>query len=228
MSDPKPTGAAEHHIEVPRTARYLTLGPSSTSDVWIVLHGYGQLARRFLRRFTPIDDGTRSIVAPEGASRFYVGNDPGRHGPRSVVGATWMTREDRETEIRDYVRYLDLLGARVVDGAPRVTVLGFSQGVATAARWATLGRVRPARLVLWGDFLPPDLDLDLARERWRNTDVVLVRGDDDGALRSEELAAEENARMDSAGLRVRTVRYPGGHDIHEETLVRLAVDVPVG
>lgn len=55
----------EHRIAVARTARYFTLGRAER-EVWFVLHGYGQLADRFLRHFDPIDDGTRLIVAPEG------------------------------------------------------------------------------------------------------------------------------------------------------------------
>lgn len=225
MPSSDPTGV-EHHIEVSRTARYLTLGPDTASDVWIVLHGYGQLARRFLRRFEPIDDGSRYIVAPEALSRFYAESEPGRHGPRSVVGATWMTREMREDEITDYVRYLDRLGERVLGGHRRLTVLGFSQGVATACRWAVRGDVRPDRLLLWGDFLPPDLDFEAARERWSEVETVLVRGGEDRALGSETLAGEEAERVEAAGLDLRTVRYDGGHDIDPDTLARLAGSAP--
>lgn len=97
--DPK-TGAEEHHLTVERTARYWTLGEAeSAEEVWVVLHGYKQLARRFIRRFKPLDNGRRLIVAPEGLSRFYVSPSEGRHGVASVVGATWMTREDRRAEI---------------------------------------------------------------------------------------------------------------------------------
>lgn len=219
----------EQRIEVPRTARYLTLGPADATDLWIVLHGYGQLAGRFLRRFAPIDDETRRIVAPEALSRFYVGNEPGRHGPESMVGATWMTREAREDEIHDYVRYLDLVAERVLQEAEgegtddvRLTVLGFSQGVATAARWTTMGQVAPGRVVLWADFLPPDLDIDAARRRWEGVDVVLVRGDDDRALGNQQLADEERERLGRLGGAVRTMRYAGGHDIEPEPLLELA------
>jgi predicted esterase len=223
VGDRSPGGrGVEHHIEVPRTARYVTLGPVAATEVWIVLHGYGQLAGRFLRRFEPIDDGSRRIVAPEALSRFYVGNQAGRHGQSSKVGATWMTREDRQIEIADYVRYLDVLAEQALAGATKVIVLGFSQGVATAARWTTMGAVRPNRLVLWGDFLPPDLDLGAAKRRWRDIDVVLARGDGDRALGSEKLAGEEAERMAEAGLAPRTIRYDGGHDIDPETLMRLA------
>jgi len=211
-----------HTLEVPRTARYHTLGPDGAQDVWVVLHGYGQLARRFLRRFAPIDDGTRRIVAPEGLSRFYVGSEPGRHGPASLVGATWMTREDREHDIHDYVRYLDLLADRVAPVGTRITVLGFSQGVATAARWTSLGRVRPDRIVFWGDFLPPDLDLPSAAARWRGTELTRVWGNGDPGLKATKLARAEEEMITALGLAVPTLRYDGAHDIDAGTLAALA------
>lgn len=218
--------AREHHIEVHRKARYWTLGEEAdATDVWFVLHGYMQLARRFLRRFEPIRDSGRLIVAPEGLSRFYVRSGGGRHDAESVVGASWMTREDRETEIEDYVAYLDRLGGRVMEEAAadaRVTVLGFSQGVATASRWVTHGDVRPQRLVLWGDFLPPDLDMARAADAWRSVDVFLVRGTEDGALQSDDLTTAEAERIEQASLDVRRVEYRGGHDIDERTLAAMA------
>jgi predicted esterase len=215
----------EGHIRVPRTARYWTLnGDGAPREVWYVLHGYKQLARRFMRRFTPVHDGRRLIVAPEGLSRFYVSQEPGRHGPASVVGSTWMTREDRLHEIRDYVEYLDRLHDQVssdLEGQVPVTVLGFSQGVATAARWVVQGTVRPARLVTWGDTLPPDLDMEEAAKRFDGMELVLVRGSEDRAV-GEKRAAQEREALEEAGIGYRIVRYEGGHDIYPEPLRALA------
>ncbi len=216
----------EHHISVRRTARYWTSGNSDDpEEVWFVLHGYKQLAGRFLRRFEAIDDGRRLIVAPEGLSRFYVGRESGRHGQDSLVGATWMTREDRHHEIGDYVEYLDLLAGEVCDpltGPPaRIVVLGFSQGVATATRWMVHGVTRTSQLILWGDFTPPDLDTVRAADVLTSVDVVMVRGQEDRAL-SEDLAAEEAARLAAAGIVYRTIAYPGAHDIDQGALMSLA------
>ena len=217
-------GALERHLEVARSARYWVLGDPELDheEVWIVLHGYGQLARRFLRRFARIATASRLVVAPEALSRFYIGSGEGRHGPDALVGATWMTREDREAEIRDYVAYLDRLAAAVVRGAPRVTVLGFSQGVATAWRWVTYGAVpRLGRLVAWAGELPPDLDMERAARSLAGVEVLLVSGEGDrtaGAPRH----AEATERLERAGVPVRPLRYPGGHDIHEATLLALA------
>ena len=216
--------AAEHHLEVSRTARYWTLGDPAgdPEEVWIVLHGYGQLARRFLGRFDCLATGRRLIVAPEGLSRFYVQSGEGRHGRDALVGATWMTREDREAEIRDYVAYLDGVASAVVRGDPRVTVLGFSQGVATAWRWITYGSPgRLERLVSWAGDLPPDLDVDRAASALRGGAVTLVSGEKDTTVRPE-VAEEAASRLGAAGIAFAVLRHRGGHDIDEETLLRIA------
>lgn len=219
--------AVQRHIEVIRTARYWVLGSdvARPSEVWFVLHGYRQLARRFLRRFEGVADGSRLVVAPEALSRFYVESEVGRHGPGSVVGATWMTREDRESEIRDYVAYLDAVAREVldgIDGTPELTVLGFSQGVATASRWVTYGEVRPSRVILWGDYLPPDLDMERAVHTLGRAELVVVRGSGDRSL-DGRLEADEAERMTAAGLTARRVTYQGGHDIDEAALAALLV-----
>lgn len=216
----------EHHLQVPKTARYWTTGdPEGADDVWFVLHGYMQLARRFLRRFEPIAGPGRLIVAPEGLSRFYVRSGGGRHGAESVVGASWMTREERLTEIADYVAYLDRLGERLFErigrGSVRLVVLGFSQGVATAARWAVRGAWPADVLVAWGDSLPPDLDEQQARSRLAALDLVMVRGAGDATRRPGEEAKDE-ARLRTWGVEARILDHPGGHRVEEEALLRLA------
>src|SRR4051812_10601385 len=144
--------ASERSIEVPRTARYYVLGDDvgDIEEVWFVLHGFGQLARDFVHYFGVLADGKRLVIAPEALNRYYaVGTSvPAKDRP---VGATWMTREDRDNEIRDYVRYLDLLHEAVVADHPRArtVVVGFSQGGATASRWAIHGTARIDRLILW-------------------------------------------------------------------------------
>ena len=221
----------ERHIRVPRTARYRVLGdPASSDDVWFVLHGYRQLAERFVQRFEALPgvaDGTRAVVAPEGLSRFYVDDDGGEHGPESRVGATWMTRADREHEIRDYVEYLDRLAAAVLapeaagpeapaaepldPGGRRVVVLGFSQGAATASRWATYGRIRPTELVLWSGGLAADLDMDQAAESLRSVAVRLVTGDEDDWARGR--GSESVERLADVGLSATRIEFRGGHEI---------------
>lgn len=217
-------GAREHHLEVTRGARYWTLGGADghQPEAWIVLHGYAQLARRFLSRFESVAGPSRLVVAPEALSRFYVSPSMGRHGTEAVVGATWMTREDREREIRDYVAYLDRLAEAAVPAGARLTVLGFSQGVATAWRWVTYGETSaPARLVAWAGHLPPDLDMDRAARQLADTEVVLVGGERDRTV-GDALSQDELTRLRDSGVTYRLERYAGGHDIDPPTLRRIA------
>ena len=215
----------EHHISVTRTARYYTLGEISrgVAEVWFVCHGYGQLAERFIRHFAALDDGTRLVVAPEALARFYLGEVTGPSADRKI-GASWMTREDRRSEIDDYVRYLDALFQEVLrrlePRASRVTALGFSQGAATVSRWATLGKSRVDRLVLWGGELPPDPDLAAVADRLRAVRLTLVYGRQDEYFTSKVIAATE-ARLREQAIPYEVVVFDGGHELNETALKRL-------
>lgn len=213
----------EHRLIVSRTARYFTLGRPDR-EVWFVLHGYGQLAGRFLRHFAVLDDGARLIVAPEGLSRFYVDSE-GRRGGHEKVGAAWMTREDRLAEINDYVSYLDAVYAdvlrRVDRPSVRIHALGFSQGTATVSRWVALGTARVDRVVLWGGEVPPDLDLAAARERLAGMDLTLVAGRQDEVI-TPKVVARDEARLRHHDIPCRVVTFDGGHELDDATLRGLA------
>jgi len=206
----------DQHLPVTRTARYAIRGSRAAHDVWFALHGYGQLAHRFVREFDCLTP-SRLVVAPEALNRFYL------DAAHRKVGATWMTREDRLTDIEDYVRYLDALAAAVSTDGPsrRVTVLGFSQGAATACRWLAQGRTRAHRLVVWAGEVPPDLDLTAAAARLGSLDVILVAGRDDGYITPKVLATM-SARLSAHGIAHRTVTFAGGHAIDRDTLMALA------
>lgn len=207
-------------IEVPRSARYFTIGDREGADeIWFVLHGYSQLAGSFLRWFEPAARPGRLIVAPEALSRAYFEENGARR-----VGASWMTREDREAEIEDYVRYLDLVADHVLGEMPprpRVEVHGFSQGAATASRWVTFGRHPVSRLVLWGGTVPPDLDLERLRMVLRDGSLVVSVGDRDQFITAESLRNEE-ARLAGLGLPVEMRPFAGTHVVDRATLVAIA------
>jgi predicted esterase len=207
----------EHHITVPRTARYHTLGEARTAKaLWIVLHGYGYLARYFLRRFEPVVEDL-FIVAPEGLSRFYLDEEHTR------VGATWMTREDRTHEIADQITYLDQVTKHCLGFAAAnvpIGVLGFSQGMATASRWAVTGTTRPGRLILWGGTLPPDIGTATMATRLATCPVDIVHGEKD-ALVPSSAATQAAARFREAGVPHAVHQHPGGHDLDPVLLERL-------
>jgi predicted esterase len=218
-----PIDPVEHHITVRRTARYFTTGPSpeASSEVWFVLHGIGQLASIFLLYFADLADGSRLLVAPEALSRYYKVPPESAPPHERPVGATWMTREARDQDIADYVAYLDDLHARLIDAArsPRVTVLGFSQGAATATRWLLQGRSRIDRVILWGGLTPPDTSLpDLSRALV--APLTIAVGLQDQFVTGDALDAEHR-RLTDAGVPHEVVTFQGGHGISRTTLRRI-------
>ncbi len=209
-----------HHLEVVKTARYYTLGEptSAIREVWFVCHGYGQLARFFLRHFECLKSPTRFLVAPEALSRFYLNTD-------RRIGATWMTSEDRENEMKDYIAYLDRLSEKIFSALPvrqyRVVVLGFSQGVATVCRWVSRGRIKPDRVICWAGQVPPEIDLGKTDEPLRNTDLHFVLGTKDEYADTEFIKAFK-AQMAAYGVMYNSHSFEGGHVIERTTLEKLA------
>ena len=213
-----------HHLRVLRTARYYTLGAAAPRQIWFVLHGYGQLAGEFIRFFADLANDERLVVAPEAMNRFYtVGVDktPARDRP---VGATWMTREDRESEIADYVEYLDALYDEIAAAyAPtdaEIFVVGFSQAAATAARWIEHGRAPINRLILWAGALPPDTTLEGGASALRGVPLTFVVGTRDHYVTSEALE-EQKKRLDAAGVPFQLLMFEGGHHISRSVFPRL-------
>lgn len=223
---PPATRTFEHrHITVPKTARYAVMGSfhENLSEVWIVAHGHGQLAARFLSRFTPLEREDRLFVAPEALSRYYLTSN-GVHHRNSPVGGTWMTREDREAEIEDQIRYLDLVYDEIFRQVDRervqLWVLGFSQGVATVTRWLARGKASADRVVLWAGIIPPELDAGGARGLSGKSPVTMVVGSSDEFATPKVVAAQE-AKLRELGVEFTSMSFEGGHDLSESALLRL-------
>jgi predicted esterase len=183
------------------------------------------LARYFLRKFRGLDDGQTLVCAPEALSRFYLGENQWDR-----VGATWMTKEDRQHEIEDQHAYLDALlqtlQAQICpDGGPlpALTLLGFSQGTATAWRWLAHSPLLPSgtlsHLVLWAGSMPPEPVADPSR--WAGLRLTYVYGQQDEYLTDERVAALQTI-VAATGADVQYVCYNGGHAIDEAVLASIA------
>jgi predicted esterase len=213
----------EHELIVARRARYYTLGqPSAADEVWIALHGYGQLAEEFAAAFPSLVTEHRAVVVPEALNRYYK-EKAGHRGSHAEtpVGTTWMTRRYREAEILDQVAYLDQLVGVVAPAGARICLLGFSQGAATAWRWVTFGATRFARVVAWAGALPVDLPLDQARERIPEVGVDVVHGQRDGMISWVDVDGQVG-RLREAGIVATVTTFDGGHRIDRAALLDVA------
>ena len=213
--------AREEHIVVKRSARYFIdgyLGPE-TKEVWIVCHGYGYLSEYFVKYFEGLASETCCVVAPEGLSRFY------KDGMGGNVGASWMTKADRLSEIDDYVAYLDQLTAELLSGLDRskveLNILGFSQGSAAVCRWITMGSVSFDNLIIWAGDIPDDIDHGKLNEVLNNKPVHLVIGDSDEFI-SEKVLEQFEMYLKSKEVDYKVYLYEGGHKIDEPLLLEIA------
>jgi predicted esterase len=220
--------AESRRLTVTRTARWDVLGSlaPATTELWIVLHGYGQLAATMVAAARWPVAKHRAFVFPEALQRFYVTDNShlGRHAD-TPVGASWMTRDARDDDIADNHAYLDALLEAVRAGAPRVatTVLGFSQGAHTAARWSASRAARgdpPARLVLWGGVLPPEVTLEPGAPL-RDVPTTLVAGTTDRWI-TKKIVAAERARAAAADFPLTVCQFDGGHRLDDATIGLLA------
>ena len=210
----------EHHIPIELKVRYYTSGPLSpdTEEVWIVGHGYGMLAKYFIRKFEPLQSSKRVIVAPEGSSKFYQDGFSGR------VGANWMTKEDRLVDIENNIQFLNGVYNLILDktnSSTRIIVFGFSQGVATFSRWVLHQEFHLDHLVLWAGDFPPDIEKDKARERLKDLKVTLVYGKQDEFITEERIQMQKD-RFSALDHFPEIIIFDGGHDIPAESLLKVA------
>lgn len=206
-------------------ARYFKLGElqASTKKVWFVLHGYGQLAEYFLKKFKTLENEQVCVIAPEGLSRFYLEDVTKRsQGGSQRVGATWMTRENRLMDIENYLTYLHTVYQQEIGNRTdvEVTILGFSQGAATASRWVVENRITFNRLILWAGIFPEDMDFQRGHEVLSSKKIQLVYGKQDPFLNDERLVHMQTL-TDKLQVQATVQTFEGGHEVDEATLLSL-------
>ena len=205
----------KHNISVNKTASYYTLGDSKTATtIWFVLHGYGYLAKYFINKFTPILNDNTCVIAPEALSKFYL-NGVGVDGR---VGASWMTKEDRENEIIDYINYLNQLFNTILNenNNPniKINIVGFSQGGATASRWISNGNVQVNNFILWSSVFPDDMNF----EKVNKVNTHFLYGNNDEYV-TEDRVLKQQQIIASSEININTIVFNGNHDIPEAVLL---------
>lgn len=213
----------QHELTFTCKGRYYKAGDlnAHTRQLWFVLHGYGQLAQYFIRKFNVLSQHGICVIAPEGLSRFYLEDVSSRmQSGNNRVGATWMTRENRLMDIANYISYLDTLYQTETKGLPSipVTVLGFSQGAATASRWVTEGSVQFSRLILWAGVFPPDINFESGRSL-KDKETFVVYGNQDPFLNDNRFTEMETISS-KLGIHPNRITFEGGHDIDSDTLLK--------
>lgn len=205
----------EKHIEVSLKTSYRTLNAlyKTTKKIWIVFHGQGQLTEFFLKKFEVLDSRENFIIAPQGLSKYYLNGFTGR------VGASWMTSEDRLTEIENQARYIDaVVQAEIGDHPAEIVLLGFSQGTATLMRYAKQTPLCFHKMILWAGTIPPELT-SAELDHWSDVEAHYVYGDEDQFDPGGQFDKEHQKFETLIGKRVNKRVFQGKHEVIPEVLL---------
>ncbi|MBI2421191.1 MAG: hypothetical protein HYV27_00075 [Candidatus Hydrogenedentes bacterium] len=208
-------------VRVPLSVYYALQAPETPpapgeARILVALHGWGQNSRRFIRDFLPLRSQPLYVICPQGPHQFYL--DPGSRR----VGFNWLTVYDRQRAIEDVNALIGTILEQVVadhglQEAP-VYVMGFSQGVSMASRYAVRHREHIAGLISVCADLAPDVEALLPTVR--PFPVLLCRGEDDPVFTSEKVDAAV-AGYGGAGYPVEHFEYPGGHEMTADLVTKL-------
>jgi predicted esterase len=204
-------------IPIIKTAFYSVHGQKEKpKTLWFVLHGYGQLSRYFIRHFEHIGDEDTLVVAPEGPSRFYL------EGKYERVGASWMTKHERDADIEDLEKYLNTLFDKIKaeTGAERFVFLGFSQGVAVLCRWLKQRPEPIEKLILWAGGVPHDMSTEELRTLMGRGKSYIVYGTSDPYL-TESPVEMMHDMIRKTELPVQVLTFDGAHTLNAELLQKL-------
>ncbi len=181
----------------------------------VVLHGWGQNSRSFLRKFDALKRHNILVIAPQAPHQFYLDMATRK------VGFGWLTAFDRDRGISMAVTALDTILDQVgVEVGLRLqpTLLGFSQGVSMAWRYALHGAHSASGVIACGGDLPPDVEEALSTgSHWP---AMLVHGKADAIVPFSKGEAAETA-LRSFGIVPETLYFDGGHDLPAGLMERI-------
>jgi len=208
----------QYTFQVSKSTQVYTKGTlsKSTKQIWLLLHGYGQLAEEFLEKFNTLNDEETFLIAPEALSKFYI------KGGKDKIGASWMTRHHRSEEIEDYVHYLDqVITHYIPKGSPiELHILGFSQGASTASHWLEKSSIKqPKSVTFWAGNLSPGFQKSLHEGRYSDINFHFVNGRQDRFIPNDVIDTANQLAKGKPNISLNT--FDGGHEINEALLMQL-------
>ncbi len=208
----------EHQLEVAIKTPYFTLNEltDNTERIWLTFHGYGQLAKFFIKKFESLDPDKNFIIAPQGLSKYYLEGFYGR------VGASWMTKEDRLTEIENQYRYIQSVLNEIGDISNKELIyFGFSQGTATMGRFAAWSKIPFHKMIIWAGTFPPDIEPDAYSFLTGNEEFTYFTSREDPFFKEEMIENQNKVVSETVGKKPELNWYEGGHTVVPELLTKI-------
>lgn len=207
----------QHHLPITVNASYYTLGEltDKTERVWLVFHGYGQLAEFFLKKFEKLDLEKNFVIAPQGLSKYYLEGVYGR------VGASWMTKEDRLTEIENQYAYIDAVLDQFDLKGKKLIYFGFSQGTATMGRYAAHAKIAFHKMIIWAGTFPPDTDPAEWKYLTKKEEIHYFTSREDIYFKEEMIPQQNKVIKEALATEPELHWYEGGHRVIPELVAKL-------
>ncbi len=206
----------ELSYQITNTYSVLNHFTEKTKTVWLVCHGIGYLSRYFLRHFYHLNTEENYVIAPQAQSKYYLNNQY-KH-----VGASWLTKERTEAEIENVLTYLDgVYTAENLKNAPRLIILGYSQGVSVVTRWIASRKINCEELIMHSGKVPAELTTDNF-DFLKNTNFTFIYGTEDEYLKKGIIEVEEKRLKELFPNNFEIKRYNGGHEVNTEIIAEFA------
>jgi predicted esterase len=208
------------HIETTRTARYFTLGNvnNETKGLWMVLHGYAQNGDDFLKQFSTLANEGHYVVSVEAMSRFYA------KGFYGNIAASWMTRDDREADIKDNTEYLWRVYEKEFlpyTETKQIHLLGFSQGATTLSRFVSYKQPLFHHLWICAGDIPDDMNWENFKTLTDTATLHIMLGKQDPLIDIDRRAAFQT-RLHNKGIQFQLHEFEGVHEVNIELIKQIA------
>ena len=210
----------KHSISFEFSSSYITYNKltDNTENIWIVFHGYGQLSKYFIRRFDVLDGDKNYIIAPQGLSKFYVDED------YKNVGASWLTKEDRGSDLLNQQKYLiklmDELKLKIDFSKIKVNLFGFSQGVSALTRLLMNYNMKVNNIIIWAGWVPDEF-FNINKDVLKDTNLFFVVGNKDKYYNNPIIKGYLKKFKNILNKEIDYFVFDGGHIVDRKVLKKI-------
>jgi len=211
----------EHQISYTHINTYSTLNnvTPATKRIWIVFHGMGYLTKYFIKYFDALDPEVNYVIAPQAPSKYY------QDKRFKYVGASWLTKENTLLETQNVLTYIDTVWEterKQWEGQDiELILMGFSQGVSIATRWAANRKIVCNHLLLHSGAIPHELvpsDFEYLPER---TKVTYLYGDKDEYINEARKTEQQLKGFTLFGSKLCIEVFDGIHEVNKAFISQL-------
>lgn len=205
------------HVSYQTTNTYSTLNTltRNTKNIWIACHGIGFLSKYFISYFEDLDPIENYIIAPQAPSKYY------QTKAYKYVGASWLTKENREQETENVLNYLDaVLEMENLAEDKNIILMGFSQGVSVATRWMAQRKIICDHLVIHSGSIPTEFNTQ-SFAHLPELKTTLIYGDKDEYLTPEKLKAQLSYARSIFPNPLEVIEFKGKHVVDKKSLSKV-------